>query len=55
MKKILVSDYDGTFYLNDKDINNNIKKVNELKKKRKYICNCYWKVILRFYEKITTI
>ena len=32
MKKILASDYDGTFYLNDSDIQNNI---NEIRKKKK--------------------
>ena len=31
MKKILVSDYDGTFYLNDQDIANNIKLLNTYK------------------------
>ena len=31
MKKILVSDYDGTFYQNDIDIRENIDKVNEFR------------------------
>lgn len=31
--KILVSDYDKTFYLNDKDIVNNIKLIKEFRKK----------------------
>ena len=31
MKKILISDYDGTFYQNDIDINKNIDKVNEFR------------------------
>lgn len=33
MKKILVSDYDQTFYLNDKDIEKNKKSVEEFRKK----------------------
>lgn len=33
MKKILVSDYDGTFYINDNDIKNNINKVKEFRDK----------------------
>ncbi len=33
MKKILVSDYDGTFYINEDDIKNNIKKVKEFRNK----------------------
>lgn len=32
MKKILVSDFDGTFYLNNDDININIEKVKEFRK-----------------------
>ncbi len=32
MKKILVSDFDGTFHLNDMDINQNIEKVKEFRK-----------------------
>lgn len=31
MKKILISDYDGTFYQNDRDIKKNIDKVNEFR------------------------
>ena len=31
MKKILISDYDGTFYQNDLDIKKNIDKVNEFR------------------------
>ena len=31
MKKILISDYDGTFYQNDIDIKKNIDKVNEFR------------------------
>lgn len=31
MKKLLISDYDGTFYTNDKSIKNNIEKVKEFK------------------------
>ena len=31
MKKILISDYDGTFYQNDIDIKKNINKVNEFR------------------------
>ena len=30
MKKILVSDYDSTFYLNDKDIEINKKEVKKI-------------------------
>ena len=30
MKKILVSDYDNTFYINDDDIKNNIQKVEKV-------------------------
>lgn len=33
MKKILVSDYDNTFYINDTDIKNNIDKVNKFRNK----------------------
>ena len=33
MRKILVSDYDQTFYLNDKDIEKNKKSVEEFRKK----------------------
>ena len=33
MKKILVSDYDNTFYINDNDIKNNIKKVETFRNK----------------------
>lgn len=32
MKKILVSDFDGTFYLNNDDINKNIEKVKKFRK-----------------------
>lgn len=38
MKKILVSDYDGTFYINDEDIKNNIKKVKELRSRNNIFC-----------------
>ena len=31
MEKILVSDFDGTFYLNNEDINKNIEKVKEFR------------------------
>ena len=31
MKKILISDYDGTFYQNDLDIKKNIDKVTEFR------------------------
>ena len=31
-KRLLVSDYDGTFYINDLDIKRNIDKVNEFRK-----------------------
>lgn len=31
MKKILISDYDGTFYQNDIDTKKNIDKVNEFR------------------------
>ena len=31
MKKILVSDFDGTFYLKNVDINNNIKNVEKFR------------------------
>ena len=34
MKKILVSDYDNTFYINDNDIKNNIKKVETFRNKK---------------------
>lgn len=33
MKKILISDYDNTFYINDNDVKNNIKKVKEFRDK----------------------
>ena len=33
MRKILVSDYDQTFYLNDEDIEKNKKSVEEFRKK----------------------
>lgn len=33
MKKMLISDYDNTFYLNDNDIKNNIDKVKEFRSK----------------------
>ncbi len=41
MRKILVSDYDQTFYLNDEDIEKNKKSVENFQKARKYfyICN----------------
>ncbi len=32
MKKILASDYDGTFYLNDSDIQNNINEIRKFRK-----------------------
>jgi len=32
MKKMLVADYDGTFYLNDEDIKGNIEAVNKFRK-----------------------
>lgn len=32
MKKILASDYDGTFYINDEDIKNNIKNIKDFRK-----------------------
>lgn len=37
MKKLLVSDYDDTFYINDEDIKNNIRLVNENKDKFMFI------------------
>ena len=33
MNKMLVSDYDQTFYISDENIENNKKYVNEFKKK----------------------
>lgn len=33
MKKILASDYDGTFYLNEKNIKENVKEVKDFRKK----------------------
>lgn len=33
MKKILISDYDNTFYINDNDIKNNIEKVTKFRDK----------------------
>lgn len=33
MPKMIVSDYDKTFYLNDKDIENNKLLVNQFRKK----------------------
>ena len=33
MKKLLVSDYDQTFYINDEDIEKNKIAVNEFRKK----------------------
>ncbi len=39
MRKILVSDYDQTFYLNDEDIEKNKKSVEEFRKKKEiYLC-----------------
>ena len=43
MKKILVSDYDNTFYINDNDIKNNIKKVETFRNKNNIF------VILHFF------
>lgn len=33
MKKFLISDYDGTFFTDDKSIKYNIEKVKEFRKK----------------------
>lgn len=33
MKKLLASDYDNTFYINDNDIKNNIQKVESFRNK----------------------
>lgn len=38
MRKILVSDYDQTFYLNDEDIEKNKKVLKNSEKKEIYLC-----------------
>ena len=52
MKKFLVSDYDGTFYLNDKDIINNIKKVNDFRKRGNIFVIATGRSFLDFTKKL---
>lgn len=52
MKKFLISDYDGTFYLNDEDIIKNIKKVNEFRKKGNIFAIATGRSFLDFTKKL---
>lgn len=41
MKKSLISDYDGTFFIDDENIKYNIEKVREFRNKRNiFVCKC---------------
>ncbi len=51
-KKILVSDYDQTFYLNDEDIKSNIKEVNKFRKKGNIFIIATGRSYLDFQKKV---
>ncbi len=41
-RKVLVSDYDQTFYLSNEDIEKNIQELKKVSGSGKYICYCNW-------------
>lgn len=54
MKKILVSDYDDTFYLNDMDIEENKKWVDNFRKKGNLFIIATGRGYIDFKEALTT-
>lgn len=53
MKKILVSDYDGTFFLNDKDIEKNKKMVDNFRQKGNIFIIATGRSYLDFYRELS--
>lgn len=52
MRKILVSDYDDTFFVNEKDIRNNLKKVDEFRNQNNIFIIATGESYQDFQEKI---